>query len=167
MQWLAGLSRWLTEKVFEYHAYNVKGRIYSELLRLCHEQDDPDLSVTDRDMASRVGTTRENVTRIYRELKDNGIVSRRPAAIRILDTERLKTLLSESEFGECRGAYVALARHPNFAAHRLSPGREAPRNSRAITAEEAQPLLQTKPKQLRLRANTRPGIHGRSRPHHV
>ena len=99
MQHLVALTRWLSDRVFEYHAYDVKGRIYSELLRLCGATEGVEVAVTDRDMASRVGTTRENVTRIYAGLKQLGILRRRQASIAILDVAALRRLLSECEFG--------------------------------------------------------------------
>lgn len=99
MNRLAALARWLTERVFEYHAYDVKGRIYSELLRLCEQGAQLEFKITDRDMASRVGTTRENVTRIYANLKSKGVLDRRPSAIEILDVATLTRLLEECEFG--------------------------------------------------------------------
>lgn len=100
MQRLANLSRWLTSRVFEYHAYNVKGRIYLELIRMNETQVNKNilLKLSDRDMASRVGTTRENVTRIYSGLKKNGILQRDSTGINILDEKALRELLDECEF---------------------------------------------------------------------
>ncbi len=98
---LAGLSRWLTERLYEYHAYDVRGRIFSELIRLAGEAEEnpPEIHLTDRDMASRVGTTRENVTRIYSTLRKQGVIERRPNTLCILDIKQLETLLEECEFG--------------------------------------------------------------------
>lgn len=100
MQRLANLSRWLTSRVFEYHAYNVKGRIYLELIRMNGSQVNKSilLQLSDRDMASRVGTTRENVTRIYSGLKKSGILQRDSTGIKVLDENALKGLLDECEF---------------------------------------------------------------------
>ncbi len=98
MRRLASLSRWLSEKVFEYHAYDVKGRVYTELLRMADETGGP-LHIADRDMASRVGTTRENVTRIYADLKQRDIIRRHPTSLELLDGDALRTLLTECEFG--------------------------------------------------------------------
>lgn len=96
---VVGLCRWLTEKVYEYHAYDVKGRIFSDLLRMDREHEGNGFSITDRDMASRVGTTRENVTRIYGELKRAGLVARKGSTIQIVNREKLSSLRLKSEFG--------------------------------------------------------------------
>lgn len=96
---LVSLSRWLTEKVYEYHAYNVKGRICSELLRLAVAQPGADILVTDKDMASRVGTTRENVNRIVGELKQLGIVTRTASSLCVKDAAALRLLLADCEVG--------------------------------------------------------------------
>ncbi|MFT7652083.1 MAG: CRP/FNR family cyclic AMP-dependent transcriptional regulator [Limisphaerales bacterium] len=90
--------RWLTARLFEYHAYDVRGRIYSELLRQAEESESGVIALTDRDLATRVGTTRENVTRIHGKLKKDGIIERNQSSIRILDGVRLQELLADSEF---------------------------------------------------------------------
>ena len=97
MNRVAALSRWLTARLFEYHAYNVKGRVIAELVRLTGDGNSQ-VKVSDRDMASRVGTTRENVTRIVGELKNLNIVERSASGLTVLDIERLKLLLTECEF---------------------------------------------------------------------
>ena len=99
MHRLTSLSRKLTEKLFEYHTYDVRGRIYAELLRLHDQNATTELCLTDRDMASRVGTTRENVTRIYAKLKQAGILARSATRLSLLDVEHLRELLGECEFG--------------------------------------------------------------------
>ncbi len=93
-------SRWLATKVFEYHALDVSGRIYAELLREAARSTSspPTLDIADRDMASRVGTTRENVTRIYGRLRKLGIVERNTKQLKLLDLVRLQELLAQSEF---------------------------------------------------------------------
>lgn len=100
MRRLANLSRWLAARVFEYHTYNVRGRVYLELIRAAEGLDNPDslIRISDRDMASRVGTTRENVTRIYATLKEKNILSRSGVGIRILSIPQLKELLNDCEF---------------------------------------------------------------------
>ena len=96
---LAALSRWLAEKVFEYHAYNVKGRICCELLRLAKTAGSGEFEVTDRDMSSRVGTTRENANRIIAEIRDTGSVMRDGSMIRVTDEHNLRSLLVHCEIG--------------------------------------------------------------------
>lgn len=96
---LARLARWLTSRVFEYHTYNVRGRVYMELLRL-HENspENQPIRISDRDMASRVGTTRENVSRTHAKLMELGILERSARELRLLDANALKALLPECEF---------------------------------------------------------------------
>ncbi|MFT5389975.1 MAG: CRP/FNR family cyclic AMP-dependent transcriptional regulator [Gammaproteobacteria bacterium] len=100
MRRLARLSRVLTSRVFEYHTYDVRGRIYTELIRLTEsaalESPQPIL-LTARDMASRVGTTRENVARIYSELRKNGVIEK--TGVRVMDPKALSTMLTACEFG--------------------------------------------------------------------
>ena len=78
---LARLNRWLVERVFEYHTYDGRGRVYIELARLFADAEE--LTISDTDMAERVGTTRANVTRINGELKRRGIVERDRQTLKI------------------------------------------------------------------------------------
>ncbi|MEM1229134.1 MAG: Crp/Fnr family transcriptional regulator [Pseudomonadota bacterium] len=95
---LAALNRRLTQKVFEYHTYDVRGRVCLELLRLWQERSAGPLTITDRDMASRVGTTRENVSRIHAELRQQGLLDRSKSEINDMDTDGLTRLLADCEF---------------------------------------------------------------------
>lgn len=99
MQRLARLNRRLTKKLFEYHAYDVRGRIYLELLRLDEDRDGDTIPITDRDMASRVGTTRENVSRIHGALREAGLIERDKSGLRVLDRPRIESMLGDCEFG--------------------------------------------------------------------
>lgn len=100
---LTALARWLSEKIFEYHAYNVTGRICAELLRLAAQAGRLEFTVTDADMAGRVGTTRENVNKIIGQIKrkDALVLAREKnsSEFRILDLPRLKKLLKDCEIG--------------------------------------------------------------------
>ncbi len=95
---LAALNRRLTQKVFEYHTYDVRGRVCLELLRLWQDRPAGTLTITDRDMASRVGTTRENVSRINAELRQQGLLDRQKSEISHLDTHGVERLLADCEF---------------------------------------------------------------------
>lgn len=102
MQRLARLARGLAAKVFEYHTFDVRGRVYSELLRRHDASGSKDggiSAITAKDMASRVGTTRENASRILKHLSEEGIISRDASDIRVLDPGALSVLLEASEFG--------------------------------------------------------------------
>jgi len=96
---LARLNRRLTNRLFEYHAYDVRGRVYLELLRLEETAAGAGVVITDRDMASRVGTTRENVSRIHGSLREQGLLERNGSRLRLLDRERLQAILPDCEFG--------------------------------------------------------------------
>lgn len=96
---LARLNRRLTSRLFEYHTYDVRGRVYLELLRLRGTESEDTFTITDRDMASRVGTTRENVSRIHGSLRDAGLIRRDKSRLTILDRTGLEALLSDCEFG--------------------------------------------------------------------
>ena len=80
---LANLVRLLTERVFEISALAVRNRVQSELLRLArHGVAHDNTSVispapTHADIASRVSTHREAVTRELNELARAGLVARR------------------------------------------------------------------------------------------
>jgi CRP/FNR family cyclic AMP-dependent transcriptional regulator len=95
---LARQSRTLMRRYYEYSALSVKGRVYSELLRLNNHEPERDLVISDKDMASRVGTTRENVTRIYSQLRGKDIISKSHSTIDLLDPEKLAEMLVISEF---------------------------------------------------------------------
>jgi CRP-like cAMP-binding protein len=100
MRRLARLSRVLTSRVFEYHTYNVRGRIYTELIRLTEraalESPEPIL-LTACDMASRVGTTWENVVRICGDLRKNGVIEK--SGVRVTDPKALRAMFTACEFG--------------------------------------------------------------------
>ena len=97
---LSRLARWLTARVYEYHNYGVSGRICAELLRSArvNEHGKHFIELGDRDMASRVGTTRANVTRIFSQLRKLGCIQRIDKGIEILDREQLQQQIAMSEF---------------------------------------------------------------------
>ena len=97
MHRLVTMSRWLSAMVFEHHALSVKGRICAELLRLAESKNDLHIKVIDRDMATRVGTSRENVSRVHSELKRAGMIERRQGSMQILDSQRLREQIRSSE----------------------------------------------------------------------
>jgi len=95
---LAAGMRKLTEQVYELNLLNVQTRIQRELLRLAKagERRDGVIEIcpapTHAELASRIGTHREAVTRELRTLaKDNIIKSGRRSLI-ILDLERLERI---------------------------------------------------------------------------
>lgn len=95
---MARLNRRLASKLFEYHTYDVRGRIYLELLRLVEEHSELSFTITDKDMASRVGTTRENVSRIHAKLRKDGLIERSRSSITAIDSDGIRLLLPGCEF---------------------------------------------------------------------
>ncbi|MGD8415996.1 MAG: Crp/Fnr family transcriptional regulator [Pseudomonadales bacterium] len=96
---LARLNRRLTSRLFEYHAYDVRGRVYIELLRLWEDNGGEPIRITDRDMASRVGTTRENISRIHGALREQGLLERSGSRLIVRNPERIRAMLPDCEFG--------------------------------------------------------------------
>ncbi len=98
---LAGLVRYLVEKLHESHAYQVPERIRSELLRIAENAAPGDNTVelnpgpTDGDIASRVGTTREAVNRQIAALQTRGLVHRDGRTLSFLDVDGLRQLFED------------------------------------------------------------------------
>jgi CRP-like cAMP-binding protein len=105
MQYLAGLVRKLSDRVFEFGALAVRNRVHAELLRLPRDQGyDGDAAIitpapTHADIASRVSTHREAVTRELNALARDGLIERRDRALVIADVARLAQLV-ETGFEE-------------------------------------------------------------------
>ncbi len=103
---LAGAVRALSDRVVEFSTLGVKNRIHAELLRLVHEQADPGpgavegevlLSPAPRhaDIASRVSTHREAVSRELAELGRKGLLERVPGGLAVRDVPRLRRLVEQ------------------------------------------------------------------------
>lgn len=98
---LATLVRSLSERVVEFSTLAVKNRIHAELLRLARaDTDDAESAViapapTHAEIASRVSTHREAVTRELNRLAHEGLLERRSGRLVIHDVGRLETLVKE------------------------------------------------------------------------
>jgi CRP/FNR family transcriptional regulator, cyclic AMP receptor protein len=98
---LASMVRGLSERVIDLSTLGVQNRIYAELLRLAREAGvngntariDP--APKHIDLASRVSTYREQVTRELSALVRMGIVERGNHALVIRDVTRLERLVEE------------------------------------------------------------------------
>lgn len=94
-----GQIRGLSERVFEYSTMAVNSRVHAELVRLANEAapSNGEIAIspapTHADLASRVSTHREAVTRELNRLAELGIVERRGNALIILDIKSLRDLL--------------------------------------------------------------------------
>ena len=98
---LASLVRLLSERVFEFSTLAVRNRIHAELLRLArqnmHDNNSATISPppTHADIASRVSTHREAVTREYNDLSNAGLIVRRKGELVINDVALLETMVRE------------------------------------------------------------------------
>lgn len=101
MQNLVDLVRKLSERVFEFSALAVPNRIHAELLRLARDQGiEGNAAVvapapTHAEIASRISTHREAVTRELNALARNGLIERRDHAFVIPDIARLAKLVEK------------------------------------------------------------------------
>jgi CRP-like cAMP-binding protein len=93
---LAAQARRLTERVFELSALNVQTRIHCELLRLARKGELRNGAIevrpapTHAELASRIGTHREAVTRELRALSDDNVIRHGRRSLLILDLSRLE-----------------------------------------------------------------------------
>lgn len=100
---LARQVRGLTERVFEFSTLAVRSRVRAELLRLAERQSiNGETAVlspapTHTDIASRISTHREAVTRELNRLEKLGMIERQGRALRIIDIRILKALVEDYE----------------------------------------------------------------------
>ena len=98
---LAGAVRLLTERVFEFSALAVSNRVHAELLRLARDHMIGDNSAlirpvpTHAEIASRISTHREAVTRELNQLAHDGLVERQTGAMLVRDVARLACLVRD------------------------------------------------------------------------
>ena len=98
---MASLVRFLIDRVYQYGALDVKDRVRMEVLRLARDnmtgedtatiQDFP----THKEIASRVNTHREAVTRELNELSRTGLIEQDHRILTVTSIENLSGLLSE------------------------------------------------------------------------
>ena len=99
---LTAMVRSISERVFEYAALHVKNRIHCELLRLARAQaQEGQVAVitpapTHTEIANRIGTHREAVTRELNALKQAGLISKQGGSLVISDVEQLIKLVNEA-----------------------------------------------------------------------
>lgn len=93
---MASSVRRLTKQVFELSALNVQTRIHCELLRLAQKGERRNNGIevrpapTHAELATRIGTHREAVTRELGVLEDRGIISYGRRSLTIIDLARLE-----------------------------------------------------------------------------
>jgi CRP/FNR family cyclic AMP-dependent transcriptional regulator len=98
---LAAGVRILTERVLEFSTLAVRNRIHAELLRLARSGGAAEGAVslvpppTHAEIASRVSTHREAVTREFSELARAGVIERRSDALLIRDIAELERMVRD------------------------------------------------------------------------
>ncbi len=101
MRELTSLIRGLSERVVEFSTLGVKNRIHAELLRLARDSAAQGNSAvispapTHAEIASRVSSHREAVTRELSQLHGAGLVSKEGRALRVHDIERLAAMVRD------------------------------------------------------------------------
>jgi CRP-like cAMP-binding protein len=96
---LTGRVRGLTEKVFELAAFNVQTRLHCELLRLARASSsigccEIDPAPTHRELANRIGTHREAITRELKMLSDSKIIRSGRRRMEVLNLDKLEHLVA-------------------------------------------------------------------------
>ncbi len=98
---LAGNLRAMNERVLEFSTLGVRNRIHAELLRIARDGRPCEVGViipvppTHAELASRVSTHREAVTRELGELARMGLVERRDDGLLITDIAALERLVQD------------------------------------------------------------------------
>lgn len=104
--------RGLNNKIFELATLNVGNRVHFELLRLglSSEVRDNRLIIhhapTHNEIANRIGTNREAVTRTLGDLTEQGILLQKGRTLEILNVEKLSDIVREFS-GQTAGIYMA------------------------------------------------------------
>ena len=99
LQQMSGLIRKLSDRIIEFSALSVKNRVHSELLRLARDNqlDNNTAEIspapTHLDIANRISTHREAVSREISELNKSGILKKASGKLIIQDVERLEGLI--------------------------------------------------------------------------
>jgi CRP-like cAMP-binding protein len=99
---LASSVRALTQRVFEFSSMAVKNRVHAELLRLArhHMVGDNEALIlpapSHADLASRISTHREAVTRELSQLSRDGLVERKAGALTIHDVRKLARMVENA-----------------------------------------------------------------------
>jgi len=98
---LASQVRMLATRVRELTTFDVRHRIYSELIRLAHSQPGVEEAKitpppTHAELAARVGTHREAVTRELKRLERDGLIERRRGAIVLLKPSELSARIEKA-----------------------------------------------------------------------
>lgn len=102
MRHLVGLLRALTARIVEFSTLGVKNRIHCELLRMAKAalqdagKSELNPAPTHSDLAARISTHREAVSRELSRLTKLGIIERKGRSITVKDMERLERMVQEA-----------------------------------------------------------------------
>ena len=98
---LARVIRQATDRIMDLSTLGANNRVHAELLRQARmvSKDGRKASIqpipVHSDIASRVSTTRETVARVLSDLTRAGLVKRDKDALRIMDIQRLQTMVDD------------------------------------------------------------------------
>ena len=101
MRGLAALVRQLSERVIDLSTLGVQNRVHAELLRMAQaagiegNRARLDPAPTHAELASRVGTNREQVTRELNALRREGLLAKDERALVLTDVQRLARMVEE------------------------------------------------------------------------
>ncbi len=99
---VARIVRFLCDRVYEFGALDVSDRIRAELIRLAAgDVDNPERAMipkmpTHQELANRLATHREAVSRELSALEKKGFIEKQGRSLVINDVNRLSTLISDS-----------------------------------------------------------------------
>jgi CRP-like cAMP-binding protein len=99
MQFLCGIVRSLSIRVFEHHALSVNSRVHAELLRLAQENmvgsNRAEISPTPThvEFAAHIGTHREAVTKELNKMRKMGLVERLGRTLVVRDVSAIEELI--------------------------------------------------------------------------
>jgi CRP-like cAMP-binding protein len=102
---LVARNRAMTRRVGELGALDVRSRVHAELLRLARpDREDPKRAIVlsppnQSELASRINTRRETVSREINAMEREGLIERRRGAIVINDALRLSARLEATAIG--------------------------------------------------------------------
>lgn len=99
LQHLTGLVRGLNERVIEYSTLGVKNRVHAELLRLALPDGDREAVIaeppTHQEIANRISTHREAVTRELNDLIRTGLLERNKTQLIVRDLALLRQMVDD------------------------------------------------------------------------
>lgn len=105
MRRLCAMVRLATERIMDLSTLAANNRVQAELLRIASEHRRPDGTAViapipvHSDIASRVSTTRETVTRVLSDLTRDGVIAKQGQSLVIRDFDRLEEMVIDVRGG--------------------------------------------------------------------